>query len=135
MATSATIRQTRTVLSNGTFQLISEIIASTGFRADVLPPHLPSTRSLFLLDADGVYEHLARVGDVENYLDGPPGNPDDPYYRVAAVTLEYDTIGEAQAASDAQKQGLSDLVTDYDAYKNAYMTIPGHPEETPYSAP
>jgi len=128
MTTSATIRQTRTVLASGKFQLISIITASDGFRAGTIPV-LTSTRSLFVLDENGAYQHLARVGDVEEYADGPNV---DPYYRVASVTLEFDTVEEAQAESDAQKQGLSDLVTDYDVYKTTYEAID---EDTSYSAP
>lgn len=128
MATSATIRQTRTVLASGKFQLISEITASDGFRAGT-DPVLPSTRSFFVIDDSGEYQHLARVGDVENLEDGPNV---DPYYRVSNVTLEFDTVEAAQAESDAQKQGLQDLVTDYDAYKNEYEATD---EDTSYSAP
>lgn len=107
MATSATIRQTRTVLASGKFQLDSEITAADGF----------GTLALFLRDSDGEYQHVARVGDVEHY-DETLGSKE--YYRVSNVVLEYDTVEEAQAESDAQKAGLSNLVTDYEAYKNTY---------------
>jgi len=138
MATSATIRQTRTVVVDGgetKFKLQSLITDTSGFRAGTSPV-LTSTRSLFLLDDTGAYQHLCRVGDVEEYEDGPPAGA-NPYYRVAEVTLLFDTVEEAQAEADAQKQGLSDLVTDYDAYKNEYVTepptYPSGYEDTTYS--
>jgi hypothetical protein len=135
MATSATLRQTRTV-ENGKFKLVSLVTDSSGFREDILGPPLSSTRSLFLIKFDGTtYQHVARVGDVENYEDGPN---EDLYYRLASVMLEFDTVEEAQAESDAQKLGMANLVTDYDVFKNTYVTepptYPSGYEENTYSS-
>jgi hypothetical protein len=124
MATSATIKQIRSVVLVGTetkFRLNSEITAASGFR--------DSTLMLFVFNDSDEYQHVARVGDVEQLDEGPNA---DPYYRKSVMQVDYDTVEEAQAESDAQKQGLQDLVTDYEAYKSEYEDPD---DENTYTAP
>lgn len=129
MATSATLKQVRSVVLVDTetkFRLESTITAASGFRA--------STLMLFTFIKDGEggneeYQHVSRVGDVEDLDEGPNT---DPYYRKAYALLDFDTVQAAQAESDAQKLGMQNLVTDYEAYLNTYEDPD---DENTYTAP
>ena len=125
MEISATLKQVRSVVLVDTetkFRLESTITVASGFR--------DSTLMLFTFAHDGPeYQHVSRVGDVEDLEEGIN---EDPYFRLAAATLDFDTVQEAQAESDTQKLGVQNLVTDYEAYVSTYE----NPNDTnTYTAP
>ena len=114
--TSATIELTRTVEIDGKFKLVTTVTDASGFTDD--------SEELFVFKADNTYQHVARVGDMETYLpEGDPEGAGDPFDRRTGSTLEYDSVTDAVSQSTEQKNGIDNLVDDYEDTKDTYKTV------------
>lgn len=106
MAASLSHSQTRSVTAENLYRVVDTVTASTG-----MPPEVFVFRT-----EDAVYNRIASVGDLQTLLTSQAAaqTAGHPYYRLAAVTMDWALLSQAKDFATTVNARLRDLVKAYD---------------------
>lgn len=101
MAVSLTHTQVRSITAGGLYKIVDTVSAAVGIAKEV-----------FVLNADdATFDHVATVADMFNLP--TVITPSIGYYRVSAVTKEYEDVTTAIQLSNVLRSNMQLLVNDY----------------------